>query len=275
MTVRTLTALTLVAVLIATAASAPAADPARAQQEPPLPCDVTYDRTVAPLDVIEDQTVHVDITVNGRCSGEKLGLDTFFVVDRTDTMFDPVNRPRMINAAKDALKYFVNAMNFNKSLAGIVSYGRQYSVERPLTDDQDAIVGAIENIRHRRETDVRGLKSAFRYATQHLQDDGDPNNEKVIFIVTGGPDMQEALLDMPSVARAAHNAGIKVVFLMFASRTTNSAYGHYVDAATDCTWTKCPIWGGASAGSATRQKYAWRVSNGDPQYGTPIAEVMR
>lgn len=65
-----------------------AADPARpaaGQAPPPLPCGVTYDRTVSPSQIYVDQKVRVKITVAGgnagACAGASRAADVFFVVD--------------------------------------------------------------------------------------------------------------------------------------------------------------------------------------------------
>lgn len=220
--------------------------PAAAQGE--LPCGMTASRTVAPTQVLQGERVQVRIEVNGTCAGGSKGIDTFFVVDRSVTMFDK----RYLDDTKAALTRFVNAMDFDKSKGGLITFASSENVGSNLTGDRDALLQAIRTIRLSQETDVRGLQGAFRTATQKLDNDGAPGNERVIIIVVAGPDVNQALLNMPTVTQAARNAGVKVVFLMF----PDSRYLHYVEAASDCTGSYCGLW---TSRAGNLSKWAWVV----------------
>ncbi len=220
--------------------------PVRAQAE--LPCGMTADRTVSPAQVVQGERVQVRIEVNGTCAGGPKGIDVFLVVDRSVTMFDK----GYLDPTKDALMRFVNAMDFTKSKGGLITFASSENVGSNLTSDRDSLLQAIRTIRLSQETDVRGLQGAFRTATQKLDNDGAPGNERVIIIVVAGPDVNQALLNMPTVTQAARNAGVKVVFLMF----PDSQYVHYIEAASDCTGSFCGLWGSRSG---TLSKWAWGV----------------
>ena len=224
-------------------------DPVRAQGA--LPGNVTYDRTVAPLDVGVRDLVHVKIELDYDSVRASRGVDAFLVVDRTPTMFgSSAGNTTFMAATKEALTAFVNSLDFGKGEVGMITYAANATVARNLTNDQDALLNSIRTIRMSEENDVRGLLDAFRTATQKLDNDGTPGNEKIIFIVVAGPDQQQALVNMPTVTQAARNAGVKVVFLMFSGAT----YTHYVAAASDCTWGRCITWTGLG------QRYAWEVN---------------
>lgn len=228
--------------------------PAAAQAQ--LPGNIAYDRVVAPLDVALGEKVHVTIELSYDNVRTSRGTDVIFVVDRTPTMFDTsISRPTPMDVTKEALQFFVNSMDVAKSEAGLITYAGTHSIGRNLTDDQDAMLQAIRNIRMDQENDVRGLVGAFRTATQKLDNDGTPGNEKVVMIVVAGPDQGQELVNMPTVTQAARNAGVKVVFLMFQiPGKINAAYGHYVAASSDCSWGYCVNWSGM-----TSPKYAWGV----------------
>jgi hypothetical protein len=222
--------------------------PARAQTTE-LPCDMTADRTVDPTTVAVEGKVHVTINVRGTCSGGAKGVDIFFVVDRSVTMFDK----KYLDPTKDALTRFVNLMNFQNSTGGLITFAAQDDVRSNLTKDRDALIQAIKAIRLSQETDVRGLQGAIRTATQKLDDNGTPGNDKVIMVLVAGPDTSQALINMPTVTQAARNAGMKVIFLMF----PESRYVHYVEASTDCVGTFCGRWQGPRGAALT--KWAWGV----------------
>jgi hypothetical protein len=246
--------LAVLSLVIAGAGAAPAAAQGTGvvpgQTPPPdLPCEITYDRTVAPLDVVVSDTVHVRVDVDGTCEGSAPGIDLFLVVDRTITM----QQEGYLNATKEALKNFINRMDFTKSSGGLISFASASQVNKNLTTSRDDLIQAVNAIRLSQETDVRGLQDAFRTATQKLDGDGSPDNEKVIIILIAGQDVNQNLLNMPTVTQAARNAGVKVVFLMF----PNAHFAHYVDAASDCTLTACQVWQGR--GGVTVRKWAWGV----------------
>jgi len=216
-----------------------------------LPCGVTYDRTVLPPEIVVSSTVHVHIQVDGSCEGGSRGINIFFVVDRSVTMFED----GFIDPTKSALKNFVNSMDFTKSTAGLITYADKKQVNKPLTSDRDAMLVAIDRIRLSEENDVRSLPAAFRDATQLIDRDGIEGNDKIVLIIAAGPDKDNALVNMPTVTQAARNAGVKVVFLMF----PDSRYLHYVEAASDCTGTFCGLWGSRSG---QLSKWAWGVDSG-------------
>ncbi|MFN2250990.1 MAG: vWA domain-containing protein [Anaerolineae bacterium] len=227
-----------------------------------MPCNVQADRTVSPVDLAVGETAHVEVTVTGECENESKGIDIFFVVDRTPTMFNNSYRPRFIDALQDGLKSFVNAMDFSKSKAGVLSYASNYQINRNLTDDQDAIIRAINAIRMTEETEVRGLPAAFRKATELIDNDGDPDNQKIIMIFAAGPDQNNDLVNMDTVTQAARNAGVTVVFFQFSTREVGSIYTHFVKAASDCDSQDQNVCVGYrfSASGPVEYKYAWAVT---------------
>jgi hypothetical protein len=239
----------------------------------PPPCPMTWTENAAPTDVEVGQDVHVEINIGGECERVSQGMDVFFVIDRTVTMFSrdlvpPGSKP-LIDLTKDAIQYFVNSMDATKSHAGVISYAADYQVNRNLGSDMEALVETIDRIRMSQETDVRGLVGAFRKATELIDNDGNPANKKYIFIITAGPDQPQELLSFPTVTQAARNAGVNVVFLMWSTRTTDSAYSHYVGAASECTWSECVNW------SDYGPRYAWRVAPKGARAGVPeIGTIM-
>jgi len=264
-------AATVIALVLGAVGTAPRAGLVQAQTAPPG--NIQIERIVSPLDVAVGDSVHVQIGIEYDNARTSNGVDVFFVVDRTPTMYNTsISRPHPMDITKDALQFFVNSMDFTKCQAGILTYAGNVSVGRNLGDNQDALLQAIRAIRMAEEDDVRGLQAAFRTATQKLHDDGIPGNDKLIIIVVAGPDVGQQLLRMPTVAQAARNAGVGVLFLMFQiPGKVNAAFGHYVDAASDCTWGYCPTWSPTGGGQA-RQKYAWGVG---VEGASDIREVMR
>lgn len=257
MTMRVLLVAGLVALVGAVVGTAPA--PVAAQE---LPCNIQADRTVDPVDVTVGDTVRVEVTVTGECDNESKGIDIFFVIDRTPTMFNNSYRPRFIDALQDGLTSFVNSMDFSKSNAGVMSYARNYQVNRNLTDDQDAIIRAINMIRMNEEAEVRGLPAAFRKATELIDNDGNPGNQKIIMIFAAGPDQNNDLVNMSTVTQAARNAGVTVVFFQFSTREAGNIYSHFVKAASDCDPANQNVCVGYrfSSGGTVVYKYAWAVT---------------
>jgi hypothetical protein len=246
------------------------AQPTAAPTEEPLPCDAQCTRTVEPLDVLLNDKVHVKISCSGKCPTTQKPIDLFFVVDRTNTMFDQKSGGSTYMAlAQQGMISFINAMDFNTSSAGLITYAASDSVSLNLTHDRDSILHAINTIRRSEETDVRGLQGAFRTATQKLQGDGTPGNAPWIIVIAGGPDMTQANINMPTVTQAARNAGIWVAFLMF----KGSFYSHYIEASSDCTAAACPRW--QTSPGHVIQKYAWGVNDtGWPSITEVLGKTM-
>jgi hypothetical protein len=232
------------------------AAPAARGQDEPMPCGVTSDRAVRPSTVVADEKVHVEITIGGgwegECSSETKGIDIFFVVDRSSTMFDK----KYLDPTKAALEDFVNSMDFTKSSAGLITYAANDNINLNLSRNRDSVLGAINRIRLSEEDDTRGLQGAFRVATEKLDNDGQPGNQRIILIVTAGPDKQQQLINMPTVTQAARNAGVLVVFVMF----EDSTYTHFVEASSECRADICPTW---NLRPVPKRKYAWEVTAGN------------
>lgn len=239
--------------------------PGLSAQAPPCgPCPCTFDRTVQPQEVLVNEKVHVTIDLDCDCPGQGAtkGIDVFFVVDRTNLMFDT----RYIDPTQQAITAFVNKMDFAKGAAGLITYAVRESVRSNLTKDRQLILQAVNTIRRSEESDVRGLSTAFRTATTKLDNDGTPGNEKVIMIFVAGQDVDGRLVNMPTVTQAARNAGVMVVFFMF----PNARFSHYVEASTVCTNPICPNWSGLG------RHWAWGVDKNNVQsiVGTQLAGVL-
>jgi hypothetical protein len=262
------------ALLLCALAAAPGgpigpATPAAGQETPDLPCGVKVARTVTPLQIHTDETVHVKITAtggdSGACGGSSRPVDIFFVVDNTETMFDP--QLGLIGPTRDALTEFVNQMDLRTSQAGLITYAAEESVKSNLSSDRDRLLQAIRAMRKENENDVRGLASALRTATQKLDNDGTVGNEKMIVTIIAGPDVGNALVNLPTVTQAARNAGVKFAFLLWFEERPGggryeSRFTHYVEAASECpeTDTQCPPW---NAG----RRWAWPVATSNvPAY---------
>lgn len=245
------------AALVAVAGLLGAAPPAAGQGDEPLPCGVGYDRTVSPGQVAAEDSVRVKITVTGGdCAADGKGADVFFIVDATPTMFEN----RLIQPTKEALRDFVSQMNFANSSAGLISFAAEETVKSNLSRDRVRLLTAIQQIPPEQEDDVRGLSSALRVATQKLDNDGTPGNEKMVIVVIAGPDIGNQLVDLPSVTNAAKLAGVKFAFLMWFENRAGRAryearYSNYVEAATFCADndTQCPNW-------TLGRRWAWPVA---------------
>lgn len=245
------------------------AAPAAAQGSTDLPCGVKVTRTVSPLQIHTDETVHVKITAtggdSGACGGSSRPADVFFVVDNTETMFNP--QLGLIGPTRDALTDFVNQMDFKTSKAGLITYAAEESVKSNLSSDRDRLLQAIRAMRNENENDVRGLAAALRTATQKLDNDGTPGSEKMIVTIIAGPDVGNNLVNLPTVTQAARNAGVRFAFLLWFEERPGggryeSRYTHYVEAASECpeTDTQCPPW---NAG----RRWAWPVATSNvPAY---------
>ncbi len=240
----------LAAILLAAALLPCWQAPVAGQTTPaPLPCNMTCDRTVNPLDIMVNERVRVDLGCTANCEQTRRPLDVFFVVDRTITMFEK----RYMDATKAALVEFVNRLDMRSEAAGLITFAATERVVTNLTRDRNALLAGINSIRMSEEADVRGLQGAFRTATAKLDNDGTPGNHRVIVVIEAGPDVNQVNINMPTVTQAARNAGVSVVFLMF----PGTAYTHYVDAASDCSSPLCPRW--SAPGGQPKQKMAWNV----------------
>ncbi len=212
------------------------------------PCDASATRSVGPSTVYAGDTVTMTTAIQAYCGDAKpRGIDVMFVVDRSIT----VHEDGLLDSIQTGLTNFVLAMDFESSTAGLITYARQDQIATNLTHDQSRVLNAIRSIRLSEENDVRGVDGAFRKAVGKLDNDGDPANQKVVFITVAGVDQSQALVNMPTVTNSARNAGVKVIFLLF----PQARYRHLVEAASDCT-SNCPTY---QLGSKVATKWAWPV----------------
>ncbi len=221
---------------------------ASAQSPQPCgPCQCMFDRTVQPPEILVNEKVHVTIDFECECPpDEQKGIDIFFVVDRTSTMFSK----GYMDPTKAALTSFVNTMDFEAGSAGLITYASSDHIASNLTKDRERIIYQINVMRHSEETNQRGLQTAFRKAVEKLDNDGTPGNAKIVLIIVAGADQEGVNINMPTVTRSARNAGVQVVFLMF----PDAKYAHYVAAASECTGPPCPNWSGSG------YRWAWEVN---------------
>lgn len=251
----------LIAALLATTLALwAAASGARAQSPQPCgPCQCTFDRVVQPHEILVNEKVHVTIDLECECPPEEQkGIDIFFVVDRTSAMFTK----GYMDPTKAALTSFVNAMDFEKGSAGLITYASSDHIASNLSKDRERILYQINVMRHSQETNQRGLQVAFRKAVEKLDNDGTPGNAKIVLIVVAGADEQGENINMPTVTRSARNAGVEVVFLMF----PDALYAHYVAAASACHGPPCPNWSGSG------YRWAWEVN--ETTIGTMLGNTL-
>jgi hypothetical protein len=227
---------------------------ARGQEPEPAspPCDLSAQRDVSPLRIYAGEEVTVTTRIEADCSPRKgKGVDIMFVVDRSIT----VHEDKLLQPIKDGLSAFVLAMDFEGSSAGLITYASSDQVVSNLTHDQARVLNGIRTIRLAEENDIRGVDGAFRKAVGKLDNDGDPENEKIVMITVAGQDQSQQLVSMPTVTNSARNAGVKVVFLLF----PGARYRHLVEAASDCD-ANCPMYG---LSGGPQGKWAWYVDATD------------
>jgi len=226
--------------------------PGSAQEAgPPPPCAFAASREVAPRDVYAGESTAITVTIDPGCRPyEEHGVDLFFVVDRSVTM----GTEGFFEPTRLALRDFLVQLNTATSSAGIITFARDDSVLRNLSQDREDLLRAVDGIRLTQETEVRGMLGAVRTATQKLDNDGSPDNDKVVVIVVAGQEANEQLVTLPTVTQAARNIGVKFVFLMF----PGARFTHFVASASDC-YAGCPSWRGPRAGDPVTMKWAWGV----------------
>lgn len=236
--------------------------PSRAQDAgPPPPCEFAASRDVAPREVFAGDDTTVTVTIDPGCkSFEEHGVDMFFVVDQSVRM----GADKYFEPTRLGLSDFVVQLNSGTSSAGIITFARDDSVLRNLTNDREDLLRAIGSIRLKeapsaQESEIRGLLGAVRTATQKLDNDGTPGNDKVVVIIVAGQEKNEPLLTLPTVTQAARNIGVKFVFLMF----PDALYSHFVASASEC-FAGCPSWRGPRAGDPVTMKWAWGVEREGP-----------
>jgi len=235
--------------------------PVSAQTEQPLPCGITYDRTVAPRQVYAEETVHVKITLSGGnaepCAGTQRHVNLFFVVDNSVPMFEY----DLIQPTREAMIDFANQMS-SSSKAGLITYAADYSIKAPLNSERSRLLTSIRTMRNENENDVRGLSGALRKATELLDNDGTPGYERMVVTIIAGPDVDRQLVDLPTVTQAAINAGVKFAFLLFfedrpgGRARFEARYEHYVGAASPCAPTDAACINWATYG----RRWAWPVA---------------
>ncbi len=81
-----------------------------------------------------------ECTVEDICENS---LDVMFVIDRSGSMSAPESK---FQDAKDAAIAFVNSQNFAQDTSGVASFAQNASLDQPLTDNQAAVVAAINSL---------------------------------------------------------------------------------------------------------------------------------
>ncbi|HRW08482.1 MAG TPA: VWA domain-containing protein, partial [Caldilineaceae bacterium] len=135
-------------------------------------------------------------------TGNSPPVDVIFVLDRSGSMLED-NR---FEEAKNALRTFINQMDFSREQAGLVSFSSDARLEQMLTNDRDALNSAISRL----EVDgPTAIGDGIAAAMSELQSSRHrPTHQSVMIVLSDGQNNmgQEPL----PIATAAKSAGIRI-----------------------------------------------------------------
>jgi len=115
--------------------------------ESELPHVTTAKEAWVPEGECERARIHLTVTGAGEPIEEREPLDVMLVLDRSGTMDDAgATPPQPLTDVKEAAKKFINALDPNLDRIGLVSYASYASLDQGLTNDFNAVKGAINGM---------------------------------------------------------------------------------------------------------------------------------
>lgn len=134
----------------------------------------------------------------------RTGLDVLFAVDCSESMMTEDVKPNRIERAKLAIADF--ALRVPDNRLGLVAFAGDAFLQCPLTLDHDAFESAV------RELDINsiprpGTDIATAIDQAVLAFNSQPNNLKILVLVTDGEDLEGRVLES---AKSAAQAGLKI-----------------------------------------------------------------
>ena len=176
---RPVVALALLAVAASSGAHSAAAAPSL--QDPGLDrCTLEGTKTATPARVRLGQKVQIQLTLVASCpEAEARTADIIMAIDQSRSMLSGGK----LTAAKDAARRFVEATDLGQQRVGVVGFYGGADVRQPLTDDQDDLIDAINDIAIASGTN---LSAAIDTAQAELVARGRDDALSVIILMTDG-----------------------------------------------------------------------------------------
>ncbi len=134
----------------------------------------------------------------------RTGLDILLAVDCSKSMLTQDVKPSRLERAKLAIADFADRLPDNR--LGLIAFAGDAFLQCPLTLDRDAFQNAVREL----DTDTiprpgTDIATAIEQATQALA--SQPNNMKILILITDGEDLEGRVLD---AAKVAATAGLKI-----------------------------------------------------------------
>lgn len=170
-----------------------------------LACTARVDKTAWPTRIRLGEVVTVTLKVEGDCPEVERPADVVLTIDRSESMTGA-----KLEAAKNAAVSFVNQMNPTLIRVAVVAVAPTAQVIQSLTNDQAALVAAIQGLTNQRGTNlVDGLDVS---RAELVGPNGRSGVRRVIVFLTDGKHTvsNPPLSNLDGVLAAVQAAGIEV-----------------------------------------------------------------
>ncbi len=170
-----------------------------------LTCTVSVDKTAWPAQIILGETVTVTLKVDGSCPQKEQPADVVLTIDRSESMTG-----EKLTAAKNAAVTFVQKLDPSLVRIAVVAVAPTAVVVQSLTNDQAALIAAIQGLTNQRGTNlVDGLDVS---RAELVGSGARPGVRKIIVFMTDGKHTvsNPPIANLDGVIAAVRDAGIEV-----------------------------------------------------------------
>lgn len=159
-------------------------------------CTAAGDKRADPTRLVLGQTTRIRLALDGECETSRGPSDIALVIDRSGSMIGD-----KIDAAKEAARAFVDAIDFVDSRVSVIAFNQAAIVEQPLTANPVNVEVAIDELVAGGGTDIAAALEAAR--RELVGPRRRPGADSVIVLLTDGGS------DEPSALRAAELAKLE------------------------------------------------------------------
>jgi len=176
----------------------------------PLPPSPTPSPTATPKPVL----AYLPVTLYEACVTQRAAADVVLVLDTSTSMKIPTLSGRLkLEAAVDAARVFVGALDLTRDRAAIVAFSGGATIEAPLTRSTDVLGEALDGLSPSPGTRIDlGLRKAIEALGLAGSDPAphERNRTRAVILLTDGIPTGTTVEDVIAAANEAHELGILV-----------------------------------------------------------------
>ncbi len=186
-------------------------------QVPPAPrqCTIDGEQRAEPLQVELRQPVQMTLWLSASCPVELPGkADILLALDHSGSM----NQDGKAAAAREAVRQFVDRVDFERDRVGILAFNETAYIVQPLTTRRERVLSALDDMGS--ASGGTYIAQAIQLADAELGHSGRPDAAMVLVLLTDGLDDPGA---MQAAAQQAHSHGIILLVVALGSDAAREA----------------------------------------------------